>query len=66
MKKYLEHALFILKTIYDHKNSHQACKDNALAGICRAILVFDPPMPYEVFLSTLVQSMPFKGKIIII
>lgn len=46
MKHYLEHTLLILKNIFEHKDSHQACKDNALAGICRAIIVFSPPMPY--------------------
>lgn len=53
--------LISLKAIFDHKNSHQACKDNALAGICKAIIVFMPPMPYEIFVGTLVKSMPFKG-----
>lgn len=61
MKNYLEHALLILKNIYEHKDSHQACKDNALAGICRAIIVFMPPMPYEMFVANLIRSMPFKG-----
>ena len=46
MKNYLEHSLLILKNIYEHQGSHQACKDNALAAICRAIIVFNPPMPY--------------------
>lgn len=61
MKNYLEHTLLILKNIYDHKDSHQACKDNALAAICRSIIIFNPPMPYEMFVSNLIQSMPFKG-----
>lgn len=66
MKNYLEHTLLILKNIYEHKDSHQACKDNALAGICRAIIAFMPPMPYEMFVANLVKSMPFKGKNIFI
>lgn len=63
MKQYLEQTLFVLKNIYEHKDSHQACKDNALAGMCKAIIVFNPPMiPYEVFVPNLIKSMPFKGK----
>ena len=64
MKNYLEHTLLILKNIYDHQDSHQACKDNALAAICKSIIVFNPPMPYELFVNNLIQSMPFKGKFI--
>jgi hypothetical protein len=60
-KNYLEHFLVVLKNIFEHKNSHQACKDNALAGICKAIMVFHPPMPYEMFVATLLKSMPFQG-----
>lgn len=45
-KHHLEHILVILKTIFENKHSHVACKDNALAGICKAIIIFNPPMPY--------------------
>lgn len=66
MKNYLEHTLLILKNIYENKDSHEACKDNALAGICRSIIVFNPPMPYEMFVASLIKSMPFKGNAVII
>lgn len=46
MQTYLEHTLLILKNIFENKDSHQACKDNALAAICRSIIVFNPPLPY--------------------
>lgn len=62
MKNYLENSLLILKNIYEHKDSHLACKDNVLAAICKAIIVYNPPMPYEVFVANLIKSMPFKGK----
>jgi hypothetical protein len=61
MKDYVEHALLILKNIYDHKDSQQPCKDNVLAAFCRAIIAFNPKMPYEIFVSNLIKSMPFKG-----
>lgn len=61
MTPFLQNGLIILKNIYENPNSHQACKDNALAALCRIICTFNPPMPYEVFINSLVQSMPFKG-----
>lgn len=61
MKNNLNHCLVILKNIFDNPSSHQACKDNALSSICRAIIAYNPPMPYEAFVNGLIQSMPFKG-----
>ena len=62
MIPYLQHGLLILKNIYEHKSSHQACKQNALAALCKIIWTYNPPMPYEMFVGNLIQSMPFKGK----
>jgi hypothetical protein len=42
----LQDGLVVLKGIYEHQKSHQACKDNALAALCRIIYTFNPPMPY--------------------
>ena len=66
MSPYLQHGLLILKNIYENPNSHQACKDNALAALCRIVYTFNPPLPYEVFVNNLIQSMPFTGKTTII
>jgi hypothetical protein len=46
MKNYIELTMQTLKNIYDHKDSSQSCKDNVLAAFCRAIIVFNPPIPY--------------------
>jgi len=59
--KYLQEGLLLLKQIFDHATSEQACKDNAVAAICRIIYTINPPMPLQVFVDNLVKMMPFEG-----
>ena len=59
--KYLQEGLLLLKQIFDHATSEQACKDNAVAAICRIIYTINPPMPLQVFVDNLVKMMPFQG-----
>lgn len=61
MAPYLQDGLILLKQIFDHKSSEQACKDNAVAAICRIIYTFNPPMPHQIFVDNLVKMMPFQG-----
>lgn len=61
MAPYLQDGLLLLKQVFEHKSSDQACKDNAVAAICRAIYTFDPPMPHQIFVDNLVKMMPFRG-----
>jgi hypothetical protein len=61
MKNNLEQTFQTLKNMYDHQDSLQSCKDNVLAAFCKAIIVFNPQIPYEVFVQNLIKSMPFKG-----
>ena len=61
MMGHLNDGLLILKQIFEHKSSDQACRDNAVGAICRIIYTFNPPMPYEVFVDNLVKMMPFSG-----
>lgn len=61
MAPYLQDGLILLKQIFDHKSSEQACKDNAVAAICRTIYTFNPPMPHQIFVDNLVKMMPFQG-----
>lgn len=61
MLAYLQDGLLLLKQIFDHAGSSQACKDNAVAAICRIIYTINPPMPHQIFVDNLIQMMPFKG-----
>lgn len=61
MTPYLQQGLVLLKQIFEHNSSDQACKDNAVAAICRVIYTFNPPMPHQVFVDSLVKMMPFQG-----
>lgn len=61
MLAHLQEGLLLLKQFFDSAGSSQACKDNALAAICRIIYTIDPPMPHQVFVDSLVQMMPFQG-----
>jgi hypothetical protein len=51
----------LLKQIFDHANSSQACRDNAVAAICRIIYTVNPPMPHQVFVDGMIKMMPFQG-----
>lgn len=61
MGQYIPQGLLLLKQIYEHTSSDQACKDNAVAAICRIIYTLDPPMPHAVFVNNLIPMLPFKG-----
>jgi hypothetical protein len=61
MVAYLQDGLLLLKQIFDHSGSSQACKDNTVAAICRIIYTLNPPMPHQIFVDNLIQMMPFKG-----
>lgn len=61
MTPFLQQGLLRLKQIFEHQSSDQACKDNAVASICRIIYTFNPPMPHQVFVDNLVKMMPFQG-----
>lgn len=58
---HLQEGLLLLKQIFDNANSSQACRDNAVAAICRIIYTVNPPMPHQVFVDNLVKMMPFQG-----
>jgi hypothetical protein len=59
--KYLQEGLVLLKQIFDHASSSQACRDNAVAAICRIIYTINPPMPHQVFVDNLMKMLPFQG-----
>lgn len=61
MTSFLQDGLILLKQIFEHASSEQACKDNAVAAICRIIYTVNPPMPHQIFLDNLVKMMPFRG-----
>lgn len=46
MMPYLSDGLVALKNIFENKNSHEACKDNALGALCRITYTIYPQMPY--------------------
>jgi hypothetical protein len=59
--KYLQDGILILKRIFEDQGSSQACKDNAIAAICRIIYTINPPIPHQVFVDNLLSIMPFEG-----
>lgn len=61
MSPYLQEGLIILKQIFEHGSSEQACKDNAVGAICRIIYTTNPPMPHQIFVDNLIKMMPFQG-----
>jgi hypothetical protein len=61
MGSYLQEGLLLLKQIFEHASSEQACRDNAVAAICRIIYTVNPPMPHQIFVDNLVKMMPFTG-----
>ena len=66
MMPHLSDCLVALKTIFEHKLSHEACKDNAMGALCRITYTICPKMPYEAVFAQLMQRMPFSGKIDVI
>jgi len=61
MSPYLQDGLILLKQIFEHRSSEQACKDNAVGAICRIIYTINPPMPHQIFIDNLIKMMPFQG-----
>ena len=61
MMPYLADCLVSLKGIFEHKNSHEACKDNAMGALCRITYSVHPQMPYEAIFAQLFARMPFAG-----
>lgn len=61
MSPYLQEGLVLLKQIFEHASSEQACKDNSVGAICRVIYTTNPPMPHQIFVDNLIKMMPFQG-----
>lgn len=61
MVTHLQEGLICLKQIYQHANSELACKENAIAAICRIIYTFNPPMPLQLLIDSLIKMMPFQA-----
>lgn len=50
-----------MKQIFDHQSSELACKENAIAAMCRIVYTINPPMPHQVFVDGLIKMLPFQG-----